>query len=106
LVAVLVSVFRNPPLTSEEIALVGTWVCSDSSIIECGWMCLFVFEEDGRFVDRDGDGGRFSIEDGWLVLRFDEYEEVALTFNLVGDTLILADGAATLRRKGSSGEGV
>jgi len=71
-----------------ETAIVGTWECLDENILH-EWMCLIVFDEHGRFVDRDGDGGSFQITRSSLTLDFDDFEAVTFSYRIRRNELTL-----------------
>jgi len=59
-------------------------------------MCTLSFDENGRFVDGDGDWGDFSISGNSLTLAFDDFTPITVNFELrrnplpfIGDRLIL-----------------
>ena len=80
--------------------IVGTWECHDTTVPH-SWMCLLVFDEDGRFVDKDGDGGTYTIDGNTLTLEFDFFYPISITFNIRGDQLTIeGDGIrVTLTRQ-------
>ncbi|MCL2843734.1 MAG: META domain-containing protein [Oscillospiraceae bacterium] len=71
-----------------ETAIIGTWECLNDSIPH-EWMCGLVFDEDGRFVDSDGDRGSFQIARNSLTLEFDDFEAVTFSYRIRGDQLTL-----------------
>ena len=73
---------------SSEEAIVGTWQCQDTSQPH-RWMCTFVFDADGRFVDADGDAGDFVIDGDSLTLNFDDFPSMELTFRIRSNRLTL-----------------
>jgi len=78
-----------------EAALAGRWECRDTTQPHI-WLCLLIFDENGRFVDGDGDEGSFSISGNSLTLQFDQvmFGTHTITFDLSEDQLILTgDGA-------------
>ncbi|MCL2857719.1 MAG: hypothetical protein FWE19_08410 [Oscillospiraceae bacterium] len=79
-----------------ELSLVGRWECRDATIPH-NWVCMLIFDENGRFVDRDGDQGYFTIEGRTLTLEFDEHEIVTGVFRVIGDRLLLViDGLSVI----------
>jgi len=72
-----------------ETAIVGRWECLDDTFPH-GWMCLFIFEENGRFADRDGDGGTFTISGNSLTLEFDDFYPLTVTFHIRSNQLTLS----------------
>jgi hypothetical protein len=90
----------NPTVTEQ---LVGRWTCTDASHSTHLWYCTLVFDDNGRFIDRDGDAGSFTVTGVTLTLAFDDerFDDHAFSFTLLGSTLSLArDGGevAMLRR--------
>jgi len=75
-----------------EEAIIGTWECRDATVPHV-WLCLLTFDESGRFVDRDGDGGSFSIDGNSLTLQFDEamFGTHTVNFNISGNRLTLTE---------------
>jgi hypothetical protein len=88
-VGVLIGIFSNMnrELSPEETALLGTWVCNDGP--DHYWLCTLTFDSNGRFVDRDGDRGRFSVSGNRLTLSFDQYATERMTYRIDGNTLII-----------------
>lgn len=82
----------EPPAESEqfhdEAALIGRWACQDDTAPHA-WMCLFIFEADGRFTDGDGDQGTFFVDGSYLTLVFDRFQPTTVTFMVLGDSLTL-----------------
>jgi len=78
--------------TSEapETAIIGTWECLDETHVH-NWECLLIFDEDGRFEDRDGDGGRFHIEGDSLILAFDDFAPITVNFTIHSNQLTLTE---------------
>lgn len=74
--------------TEPEVAIVGTWECQDDSISH-KWMCLLIFDENGRFTDNDGDGGSFHITNDSLILDFDQFEAITFSYRLRGNRLTI-----------------
>ena len=70
--------------------LVGTWKCLDDSQPH-DWFCLFTFEEDGRFVDKEGYDGTFTTLGDTLILDYYEFYVEAFTFRVRGNELTLTD---------------
>ena len=103
---ILLAVFGLVMLTScdnadPEEAIVGTWVCHDTSA-PCDFLCLLVFTADGRFTDNDGDDGDFTIAGDQLTITFDgPFYPLTMTFRIRGDRLTLTEsgGRRELRRQ-------
>ena len=74
-----------------EQAIIGTWICLDDSVPH-QWACELTFDENGRFVDRDGDFGSFTIDGDVLVMEFDDFLPTELGFHIDGDELTLTLG--------------
>ena len=81
---------REPPTSnlSLEEAIIGTWICLDDSIAH-QWMCSLTFYKNGRFVDKDGDMGSFTIDGYTITLEFDAFLPMELTIRIVGDELTM-----------------
>ena len=75
--------------TDPEEALVGRWECQDTTIPHF-WACVFVFEANGRFTDRDGDSGDWIIDGNELTFAFDQFHPITVTFNLSRNRLTLS----------------
>ena len=88
-----------------ELAIVGRWECQDTSQPHV-WMCMLTFYGNGRFADRYGDSGSFSVDGRTLTLHTDGYVPVTFSFRITGDQLRLTgDGyGITLTRIGDAGE--
>ena len=75
-----------------EAAIIGTWRCLDDSAPH-RWVCFLVFDENGRFTDKDGDEGYFSIDGNTLTLDFDDFPTFTFTFRVSSSQLLItADG--------------
>ncbi|MCL2841856.1 MAG: hypothetical protein FWE28_00080 [Oscillospiraceae bacterium] len=74
-----------------ETDIIGTWQCLDNTQPH-QWMCTLIFEEGGRFVDRDGDEGDFIIDGDTLTLDFDGFGPFEVTFRLRGNRLTIEAG--------------
>jgi len=74
-----------------DVAIIGTWRCLDDTVPH-QWMCLLTFDENGRFVDNDGDGGYFTISGNSLTLEFDDFHPITITFRIRGDQMTLSGG--------------
>jgi hypothetical protein len=83
-----VTVAEPEPAEPSEYVLIGTWVCLDDTIPH-EWMCRLTFDENGRFVDNDGDWGSFFIDGNFLTLAFDEFYTITFTFHTHGSQLTL-----------------
>jgi len=83
-----------------EAALIGMWTCLDATMPR-QWISQLTFYADGRFVDLDGDAGYFYISGNSLVLEFDDFMPLTLSFHFRGDELTLtgAGSAVTLTRQ-------
>ena len=91
LIAVLLCVALFTGCSNDD-GIVGTWACTDDSQPH-DWYCGFTFQADGRFVDRDGDWGTYSIDGDTITFAFDTFAPVTLNFRLSGNRLTLtADG--------------
>jgi len=77
--------------SNPETDIIGTWVCLDDSQPH-EWVCTLTFEAGGRFIDRDGDAGTFTIDGDTLTLAFDEFDDFEVTFRLRGNRLTLEEG--------------
>ena len=75
-----------------ETAIVGAWECRDDSEYEHDFFCFLSFSEDGRFVDRDGDGGDWRMFSNTLTLDFDEYAARTFTYEFRGNNLVVITG--------------
>ena len=71
-----------------EADIIGRWECHDDSQPH-DWFCVLIFDANGRFTDRDGDEGLFSIDGSSLTLEFDDFEPFTFSFRLRGDRLTL-----------------
>jgi len=91
-VALLGACGSNPP----EEAIIGTWECQDDTIPH-SWMCLFTFDENGRFVDKDGDAGDFRIDGDSLTLAFDNFDAITVTFEIRSNRLTLTGDGIHVR---------
>ena len=81
----------DPP-TPDVHPIVGTWECLDDTQPHL-WLCFLVFDEDGRFVDKDGDAGDYIIDGNSLTLEFDAFLPFDFNFSISGDQLtITGDG--------------
>jgi len=79
LVAICAVLFSACGSPDPETAIVGSWRCHNSTIPH-EWMCELVFNEDGTFVDRDGDTGTFTVRGNQVTLDFDYFGwEITLT---------------------------
>jgi len=84
-------------------AIIGSWECRDNSQ-DHAWYCGFTFTSDGRFTDRDGDVGSYTINGNSLTLDFDFYDRHDYTarFNSSGNRLTISDsdnGRVVLHRR-------
>ncbi|MCL2828942.1 MAG: hypothetical protein FWD99_09455 [Oscillospiraceae bacterium] len=71
-----------------DAAIVGSWECLDTSIPH-QWMCLLIFDENGRFVDADGDEGSFQTRGDALTLNFDAFRPITVSYSIRGNQLTL-----------------
>jgi len=71
-----------------ETDIIGRWECQDDSQPH-QWMCVLVFDANGRFIDNDGDEGYFDIDGSSLTLDFDDWDPLTVSFRLRGDRLTL-----------------
>ena len=71
-----------------DAAIVGTWECLDDSVPH-EWLCLLTFSANGRFVDGDGDEGRFQTRERTLTLNFDDFSPISFSYNIIEDQLTL-----------------
>jgi len=85
---VMLCVVQLGACANPEAAIIGTWECQDDTISH-EWMCLLVFDEDGRFVDGDGDGGSFQITRNSLTLEFDGFEAITFSYSIREDQLTI-----------------
>ncbi|MCL2754288.1 MAG: trypsin-like peptidase domain-containing protein [Oscillospiraceae bacterium] len=96
------SVTPNPnlPQPPANADIIGQWQCFDPPETH-GWFCGLTFNANGRFTDRDGDNGTYTIFGNSLTLVFAFGSEFTFGFELGGNTLNLYnDGIllATLMR--------
>jgi len=74
--------------TDPEEAILGRWECENETVPHT-WACTFIFEANGRFVDRDGDVGDWSIDGNDLTLAFDMFPPLTVSFSISRDRLTL-----------------
>ena len=81
-----------------ETALVGTWECRDDSEYDHEFFCLFTFNANGRFTDRDGDAGDWRVFGNTLTIDFDEYGQLTMSIEFRGNNrvIITSDGFTTM----------
>ena len=76
-------------------SIVGTWECRESGCAH-DWFCNLVFDENGRFVDGDGDWGDYIIDGDSLTLEFDHFFPFTFNFSISGNRLTFTDDGARL----------
>ena len=82
-----------------EASIIGTWLCLDETVPH-QWICQLTFDENGRFLDKDGDGGTFTIDGNTLTLEFDDFDPITFSFRFRGDELTLIGmGTVVLTRQ-------
>lgn len=81
---------------SQKVSIVGTWECTDENMPH-EWPCYFVFTEEGRFTDRDGDTGYWEKNDGYLLLRWDNYPPYEMKYTLTPNTLTIESSNTHVR---------
>jgi len=81
-----------------ETALIGTWECRDDSEFVHDFFCMFTFNADGRFTDRDGDSGDWRVFGNTLTIDFDEYGSLTMSIEFRGNNrvVITSDGFTTM----------
>jgi len=82
-------------------ALVGSWECIDT-IFAHVWLCELTFNENGTFIDGDGDTGTFSVNGNQLTLTFDNpiFGSYTVSFIIYDDYLIITSfNVATVLRR-------
>jgi hypothetical protein len=78
----------NRVLSDAEKAITGEWECRNEHHTH-NWFCGFTFTDDGRFVVADGDSGSFRVVGNRIVLGWDDYDDMRVTYRISGDTLTL-----------------
>ena len=84
-----------------ERAIVDSWECRDTTQ-DHFWLCEITFTDDGRFVDRDGDTGNWSIDGNTLTLDYDDFDTWSHSMRFSFGELILSGddiGRVALHRR-------
>ena len=88
LCATLLTACGNGEPEAAEPTIVGAWECLDETIPHF-FLCVLVFDANGRFTDKDGDVGTYIIDGDSLTLEYDGFEPFTFTFSLTANQLTL-----------------
>ena len=91
LLLVLIMAFFIACSSDPNEAIVGTWLCRDTTQSHI-FLCELTFDNNGGFIDGDGDRGAFIISGNVLHLDFDDYGRTTLNFRFQGRRLRITSG--------------
>ena len=86
-----IAVFMGCSSTDPDEAIIGTWLCQDTTQ-EHIFLCELTFDNEGGFSDRDGDDGAYIISGNVLHLDYEDFQRNTLNFRFQGKRLILTSG--------------